>query len=379
MTTYFVRTSGNNGNSGADKDNAWATITYALTQVSDGDSLIVGGGSYSETPNMSSVSNVRLLGDILGYKTGDAGHVEVLGLTTGPGCHVEFVDSGASLIIGDDRSGFVGCITTSDLIISDGVSNCYALSCGVGDAVVATNPIELKLINLTILGAAAGASVIIDSTTDVSSISLTNSIIIAPTAEYFLEINIPTSMIYFDNNIYWGNGGGYFATSDIGETFSSLENWQYTGQDLNSRFVDPGLTSFAIDSTSPAFDASSSDGVPIDVYGTPRFLGSYDIGCYELSSDKPLPTYYTQRRFRHQYPLESAHYRDSLAEIQRFLSHYFGMDAHSDYQVNKGLVRTMLENIEDLTTSSESSFENRSSDLDNILGNILSLRRIEWK
>ena len=47
-TTYYVKTGGNNGLSGLDWANAWATISYAVTTVGVGDTIIVRAGTYAE-------------------------------------------------------------------------------------------------------------------------------------------------------------------------------------------------------------------------------------------------------------------------------------------------------------------------------------------
>lgn len=45
-TTYYVTTSGNNGNTGLSEGAAWRTITYAATQAHAGDTVYIHGGNY---------------------------------------------------------------------------------------------------------------------------------------------------------------------------------------------------------------------------------------------------------------------------------------------------------------------------------------------
>jgi hypothetical protein len=49
MTTYYVKTDGNNALDGLSEPNAWATITHALTQMIAYDELIIAAGAYAET------------------------------------------------------------------------------------------------------------------------------------------------------------------------------------------------------------------------------------------------------------------------------------------------------------------------------------------
>jgi parallel beta-helix repeat protein len=56
--TYYVATTGNNNNPGTEAQ-PWATLTYAESQLSSGDTLIVRGGTYNETLNIN-VSNTTI-------------------------------------------------------------------------------------------------------------------------------------------------------------------------------------------------------------------------------------------------------------------------------------------------------------------------------
>ena len=46
--TYYVATNGDNARSGLDRQNAWQTIHHAATRVNVGDTVLIGGGRYSE-------------------------------------------------------------------------------------------------------------------------------------------------------------------------------------------------------------------------------------------------------------------------------------------------------------------------------------------
>lgn len=54
MTTYYVSTSGNNGNSGTSTGAAWATIQYAVNTIAAGDVIRVLSGTYTEVVVISS-------------------------------------------------------------------------------------------------------------------------------------------------------------------------------------------------------------------------------------------------------------------------------------------------------------------------------------
>ena len=60
--TYWVTTTGSNGNSGADVDNGFADILYAVQQMSGGDELIVADGTYTDNISMRANDNTSLGG-----------------------------------------------------------------------------------------------------------------------------------------------------------------------------------------------------------------------------------------------------------------------------------------------------------------------------
>ncbi|MGH3848105.1 MAG: hypothetical protein ACRDRT_00065, partial [Pseudonocardiaceae bacterium] len=80
MTTYYIRKTGNDGNSGLSAGAAWATLGKALgaAGIASGDTVYVGGGTYQEvvTPTLTSpTAETRIIGDVNGSKTADPGEV----------------------------------------------------------------------------------------------------------------------------------------------------------------------------------------------------------------------------------------------------------------------------------------------------------------
>ena len=58
MTTYYVRTTGNNASAGTSPATAWATLTKALgaSGIASGDTVYVGAGTYRETVTVAMTS-----------------------------------------------------------------------------------------------------------------------------------------------------------------------------------------------------------------------------------------------------------------------------------------------------------------------------------
>jgi hypothetical protein len=76
MTTYYVRTSGNDTADGMTPATAWLTISKALgaTGIASGDTVYIGPGAYREqvTVNMTSATaETFVIGDVFGSHTGD--------------------------------------------------------------------------------------------------------------------------------------------------------------------------------------------------------------------------------------------------------------------------------------------------------------------
>jgi hypothetical protein len=81
--TYYVRKTGNDGNSGTATNQAWLTIDKAAATVVAGDVVYVGAGTYTEevkpTNDGTSTNWIRFIADTSGTHTGDAGTVLIWG------------------------------------------------------------------------------------------------------------------------------------------------------------------------------------------------------------------------------------------------------------------------------------------------------------
>ena len=78
MTTYYVRKTGSDANAGTSAGAAWLTIGKALTTIASGDTCYVGAGIYREanvTVTITPTAETKILADVDGVQTGDAGEV----------------------------------------------------------------------------------------------------------------------------------------------------------------------------------------------------------------------------------------------------------------------------------------------------------------
>ncbi len=87
MATYYVRKSGSDGNAGTSAGAAWLTLGKALgaSGIASGDTVYIGAGTYRElvTVNMTSATaETKVVGDVEGRYTGDAGYVVLSNWTT---------------------------------------------------------------------------------------------------------------------------------------------------------------------------------------------------------------------------------------------------------------------------------------------------------
>lgn len=80
MATYYIRKTGSDSNNGTSPATAWLTFGKALgaSGISSGDTVYVGAGIYREVVTVSMTSatqDTKIIGDVDGSQTGDAGDV----------------------------------------------------------------------------------------------------------------------------------------------------------------------------------------------------------------------------------------------------------------------------------------------------------------
>ncbi len=98
---YFVRTSGNDRNSGTSRNSAFRTISQAISVANGNDFIYVGAGTYKERAVQSQTTaprSIRLIGDITGARTGDKGEVIV---QSGPSQYSIYFFGGRAVFIQD--------------------------------------------------------------------------------------------------------------------------------------------------------------------------------------------------------------------------------------------------------------------------------------
>ena len=376
-TTYYVRKTGS-GSGGLTPATAFTTIAAALSVAASRDVIIVGAGAYSESIS-TALKDIRIIGDYHGVWTGDKGDVTITNITMTQGMVIEHINATGTVTMDTNailKCGKVGGSLTASAKKNFSILNCYLLSISI------TDPLSATIDSCTIDSNTAPITVLANSPTN-HSISISNTVIkTSSTTEFFLNLNIDSySDVHLDNNIYWRTNGrqnSFMRNTGTGYSVSGLPDWQLSGNDQNSTFIDPSLVNaYIITALSPAYGMGSTY-LGYDISGTMRTSTETDIGCYHLPRGRDLPLAFEERRFRYEYPLESAHVIDQLAFFQQFMTHYFGLDSENGTVIRKGLVQTILGEISSRDIAREQKIETPRQKFDNIIGNLVALRNRKW-
>ena len=145
MATYYVTTSGNNGNAGTSEGAAWADPGYAATQLNSGDVVHIKSGTYTITTSTPGAngpahfpSNDELL--IQGYETtpGDMGAKPIISAGSIGSINIFFTNGNASnkqcirniAFDGNNQTSVNGIST--DTAVGDQAEFCEAYNCTNG-------------------------------------------------------------------------------------------------------------------------------------------------------------------------------------------------------------------------------------------------------
>ncbi|PHS07636.1 MAG: hypothetical protein COA78_13340 [Blastopirellula sp.] len=292
-TIYYVRTDGNNSNTGlgTSTSEAWATVAAAAqkSEINPGDTVYVMPGTYAGNgvvPNIDgeSGSTIKFIADRDGAIFGTAGEVY---LTTS--------GSNGLLITDDDYLEFDGFHISggSDTVYwnssTGGVlRNCFIYD-GSDNGIEIVNSSTLEIINCLIYYNLGDGVSVFDGTVQIVNCT------IAENDGDGIEQNGGTMDI--SNSIFFQNASGgldlnagtmnhtYNCVSSNGSNFegTSLSTGEIT---TNPLFTDIQQLDFTLTSGSPAIDVGTDatgivDG---DILGNHRPIGSgWDMGCYEYT------------------------------------------------------------------------------------------------
>ena len=207
-STYFVRKTGSDANSGASPAAAWLTIGNAAATLVAGDRVYVGAGTYAESITVTSSGSVgapiRFLADSSGGATGDAGEVIVDAMGGAFGFRVsgaEYVTLEGFVITGAAGGGAAGVLIetagSDSVVVRDNViyGNDYGLSLSSGlSATIENNVISNNLTGVRLFSGADA--------------SVTNNLICNNTNEGIMGDGVGTTGSITANTVYLNGGVG---------------------------------------------------------------------------------------------------------------------------------------------------------------------------
>ena len=311
-TTYYVRVTGNDGNSGTSPAQAWATIDQAANTMVAGDVVYVGAGVYTEevTPSNDGTpaSPIQFIADTDGSMTGDVGTVEITRptgnvLNVDRDDYIEFhrfkISGGHDTVRWNRSTGgqLVDCEVTGGtqgglVVVSSGLD---VLRCQVHQ----TSGDGIKIqVNSTVT---ITNCLIYSNTTDGIRLFLSNGTIVTVWNSTIAEngsdgieqdggtSTITNSIVAFNSSDGLNRVGGTM-THTYNLVFGSV-NLDYEGTSAgtgelssNPMFLDMAGDDFHIATSSPAINVgTNAAGIvddDLDGNARPLFLG-WDMGCYE--------------------------------------------------------------------------------------------------
>jgi hypothetical protein len=298
MPFYYVRTDGNNSNTGTGPgtSQAWATVKHALTQsLPPGSTVYVQAGTYTAdiAPTVSGTSGspIQLIADRTGSVSGwSAGEVTLA------------ASSSVALLLNNDNylhfKGFK--INGQGIAVPGWVDSSVGIrfeQCEVTggnsatDAFYATQNSTLTVENCLVHSSRHGFYINGGSGVVISNCTIVNH---ASTGVFSAGGTGTTTVT---NSILANNVWGLLQSAGtITHSYNNLyntANFSGTSQGTGEILTDPlfvGVGDYRLQPGSPAIDAGTSSGAPtVDMGGTARPAGAgHDLGCYEM------PFYYVR-------------------------------------------------------------------------------------
>lgn len=207
MATYYIRKTGSDANAGTSAGAAWLTLGKLLgaTGFASGDTAYVGAGVYRAviTVNMSNpVADTKVIGDVTGQFTGDAGEVQLTGYLTG-----DIGSPSATSLLNLNGRNF---LTFQDLVM---VSNAATINAGTPTSsninLIRCNIQTTSVSNVVVINITPAANValnwVIDSCVIMGGIGspLTITPVRPAGADFDLNFIIKNSFINFPTSGTW--------------------------------------------------------------------------------------------------------------------------------------------------------------------------------
>jgi len=304
----YVRSSGNDGNSGANPADALRSISTAVQLARTGYVIVVGSGTYSESVvvDTAGVAGLQLVADLAGDRTGDAaGDVAIDGTDSDAGAGFDFSTVPGGLIDGFTISGVSG----AGIIIDSGsdafaVQNCMIFD-NTADGIRVQDSANALVFNNLVYGN-GGAGIAIAGQRSGSPAARVLSNTIAGNGTYGLVVgdtNAGSPRAFVHNNIVQGNSGEaninvlQSPRSDVGydgnynlvfpDTYLPASLRGRNDVSDNAQFAD----GFHLRSTSPAIDGGGPLNLPSSqttilrrrtTTGTTLDSGVFDLGFHFL-------------------------------------------------------------------------------------------------
>jgi parallel beta-helix repeat protein len=277
----YVRTNGNDANTGADPANALRTISKAASLVRSGYKVIVGSGTYREGVTTNRVGatpeGLTFLADTTGEQTGDlAGPVILNGTQTG-GAGFNLSNSGGSVIDGFTITNF----PDAGIVIKSGSDNMTMQNCVIfgnpGDGIRVQDSRNVLIFNNLIYGNGGSGVALVGPNSGSSDGHVINNTIFA---DQFRGLTVGTSSTasqraFVRNNIIQNStnpqdSSSIKAFTNSDDTFDSNFNLVFPATYVPShieglhdvardaQFVNAAVGDFHLRSSSPAIDSGFS-------------------------------------------------------------------------------------------------------------------------